>query len=94
VPKNDPPLVEAPLEKLQMLAELRARHAEIQRQLARHSPPRPRPWHDIARPEQLIPKDGEHSVHLYLSGRGWGKVQRGRIGSPNRRPFTPTLNGR
>lgn len=77
MPKNDPPLVEAPLEKLQMLAELRARYAEIQRQLARHAPPRPRPWHDKARPEQRIPADGACSVHLYLAGRGWGKSATG-----------------
>lgn len=74
---NEAPLVEAPLEKLQLLAQLRAKQAELQKLIARHAPPRPRPWHGKARHDQLIPREGEHSVHLYLAGRGWGKSATG-----------------
>jgi phage terminase large subunit-like protein len=68
------PLVEAPLEKLELLARLRERHAELQRLIAAKSPPRPRPWHELARPAQL-PPDGDWTVWLVLAGRGFGKTR-------------------
>lgn len=76
---NEPPKVEAPLEKLQELAELRLRVAEYQKLLAKHAPKRPRPWHTSARDDQRIPNAAETSasVHLYLAGRGWGKSATG-----------------
>ena len=74
---NEPPLVEASLDKLQLLAKLRAQQEFINKFMAKAAPARPRPWHKSARPDQLIPREGEHSVHLYLAGRGWGKSATG-----------------
>jgi len=72
-----PQLIEAPLEKLEYLARLREQYAEVQRLIARNAPPRPRPWHKQARPDQL-PPIGDWAILLVIAGRGWGKT---RVGS-------------
>lgn len=71
-----PDHVEAPLEKLEELARLRAQMASLDRHVALHAPPRPRPWHGLARAEQL-PPDGDHNIWLILAGRGFGKTRSG-----------------
>jgi predicted phage terminase large subunit-like protein len=71
-----PELVEAPLEKLQRLQRLRALRAELDRQIALNAPPRPRPWHDQARRDQL-PPEGDWNIWLIMAGRGWGKTATG-----------------
>lgn len=68
-------LIEAPLEKLQKLAELQAKKAELDRLIAAKAPARPRPWHTEARPEQL-PPEGDWNIWLILAGRGMGKRER------------------
>ncbi|HEX4395177.1 MAG TPA: terminase family protein [Mycobacterium sp.] len=73
----EPPVIEAPLDKLTELAQLREKYANLQKLLARHAAPRPRPWHTAARDDQKIPATGDASVHLYLAGRGWGKSATG-----------------
>ena len=70
----DPQIIEAPLEKLQKLAELRRQLAEKHRQLALNAPARPRPWHKEARPSQL-PPEGDWGIWLVLAGRGFGKTR-------------------
>jgi len=70
----EPPIYDGDPEKLRQLAELRAALAAKQREIAANSPPRPRPWHDIARPNQL-PPPGDWSTWLVLSGRGFGKTR-------------------
>lgn len=72
----DSPTVEAPLAKLEELARLRQQMAELDRLIAAKAPPRERPWHTEARPEQLAP-EGDYSVLLFLAGRGWGKSRTG-----------------
>lgn len=67
-------VVEAPLSKLELLAKLRAQRAELDKLIARNAPPRPRPWHKLARPNQL-PPPGDWSICLVLSGRGFGKTR-------------------
>lgn len=89
----EPPVVEAPLAKLELLAKLRREHAQQLRDIAAKAGPRPRPWHAKARPDQLVPKDGDWQVHLYLAGRGWGKVRRVLTGWWNRPRRTRILNG-
>lgn len=69
----DPQIIEASLEQLRKLAWLREQVAEKQRRLTRSAAPRPRPWHDVARPDQIVPKDCEAYIHLFMAGRGWGK---------------------
>jgi len=64
-----PELVEASPEKLARLQRMRAELAELERKLAAKAPPRPRPWHEQARPEQL-PPPGDWDIWLYLAGRG------------------------
>lgn len=70
------PIIEAPLEKLELLARLRAQQLQLSRLIAQTAPARPRPWHDTARPEQL-PPDGDWHVWLILAGRGFGKTRSG-----------------
>lgn len=71
-----PDQVEAPSEKLEQLRRMQAETAELERRIAALSPPAPRPWHTIARPDQLPPA-GEWSTALMLAGRGWGKTRVG-----------------
>lgn len=71
-----PPQVEAPLEKLEKLARLRAEMAQLDKHVALHAPPRARPWHSKARPEQL-PPPGDYNILLILAGRGFGKTKSG-----------------
>lgn len=70
----DPQIIEAPLEKLQKLAELRRQLAEKHRQAALNAPARPRPWHSEARRSQL-PPEGDWNIWLVLAGRGFGKTR-------------------
>lgn len=74
MPTENVDRVEAPLEKLRELQRLRERIAEAQRLAALNAPPRPRPWHEQARPNQL-PPEGDHNVILYCAGRGFGKTR-------------------
>lgn len=71
-----PELVEAPAAKLARLKAMRAEVDALEKRIAAKAPPRERPWHSLARPEQL-PPDGSWSVFLALSGRGWGKTRAG-----------------
>lgn len=70
--EDDTPNVEAPLAKLEELARLRQRMAALDQLIAAKAPPRERPWHKLARPNQL-PPEGDWSVALFLAGRGFGK---------------------
>ena len=67
-------VVDAPLELQRKLLEVRRLHAEKMRRVAAEAPPRPRPWHGIARPNQL-PPEGDWATWLVLSGRGFGKTR-------------------
>jgi phage terminase large subunit-like protein len=77
VPTTVPPVVEAPMDKLLRLKQLQQRLADLNRRIAVEAPPRPRPWHSEARPEQLPPGDGDWSIYLACCGRGWGKTRAG-----------------
>lgn len=77
MPNEEPDFVEAPLAKLELLARLQQQRQALDRHLARNAPPRPRPWHTAARPEQIVPAEGEWQVLLFLAGRGWGKSATG-----------------
>lgn len=63
-------------EQLTRWRALQARKAELEREIAANAPHRPRPWHDIARPNQL-PPPGTWTTWLILSGRAWGKTRVG-----------------
>lgn len=63
-------------EQLTRWRALQARKAELEREIAANAPHRPRPWHDIARPNQL-PPPGTWHIHLLLAGRGFGKTRVG-----------------
>lgn len=77
MPRPDSPeIVEAPTEKLEALRRMKAEVADMQRRIAALSPPAPRPWHSIARPEQL-PPSGDWSTLLIMAGRGFGKTRCG-----------------
>lgn len=69
-------LVEAPMDKLQLLAKLQEQQIWLNRQMAILAPPRPRPWHQQARANQL-PPEGDWSTWLILAGRGFGKTRTG-----------------
>lgn len=61
----------------ELRAELLALQAESERidaLIAEKSPPRPRPWHKLARPNQL-PPPGDWNIWLFLAGRGFGKTR-------------------
>jgi phage terminase large subunit-like protein len=64
--------VETPLAKLEELARLRQRMTAFDQLIATHAPARVRPWHSLARPNQ-IPPPGDWSIALFLAGRGFGK---------------------
>jgi phage terminase large subunit-like protein len=74
MPETVPDRVEAPLAKLELLAELRRQMAELDQVIATKSPPRPRPWHKEARQSQL-PPPGDWNIWLLLAGRGFGKTR-------------------
>lgn len=76
MPQTTPEIVEASPEKLALLRQLRAKKADLEREIAINAPPRPRPWHKEARPEQL-PPDGDFSIWLVCAGRGTGKTRIG-----------------
>jgi phage terminase large subunit-like protein len=78
VPLRDenPELVEAGLDQLEMLKRLQARNEALERLIATKVSDRPRPWHDLARPEQL-PPEGIWNIWLILAGRGFGKTRTG-----------------
>lgn len=69
-------MVEASAEKLAELQRLTAEVAELNRRIAAKAPARPRPWHGLARTEQL-PPPGDWDIWLYLAGRGSGKTRSG-----------------
>jgi phage terminase large subunit-like protein len=61
----------------QLRAELLALQEESDRLdalIAAKSPPRPRPWHKLARRNQL-PPPGDWNIWLFLAGRGFGKTR-------------------
>jgi phage terminase large subunit-like protein len=68
--------VEVPMDKLQLLYRLQQQQLELNRLIAINAPPRPRPWHQKARPNQL-PPEGDWSTWLILAGRGFGKTRLG-----------------
>lgn len=65
-------LIQAPPEKILLLAQLRERRREIEEEAERRNAPTP--WREIARPEQL-PPDGDWLVWGYIAGRGAGKTR-------------------
>lgn len=72
--EDDTPNVEAPLAKLEELARLRQQMAELDQLIAAKAPPRERPWHKLARANQLPPK-GDWAIGIWLCGRGFGKTR-------------------
>lgn len=68
--------VDVPMAKLELLARLQAQQLELNRLIAVNAPPRPRPWHQKARTNQL-PPEGDWSTWLILAGRGFGKTRLG-----------------
>lgn len=56
------------------LLALREESERLDRIIAEKSPPRPRPWHKQARPNQ-IPPQGDWNICLFLAGRGFGKTK-------------------
>lgn len=75
--RNQPDIVEAPLDKLELLALLQQQQLELNRLIAINAPPRARPWHTQAREEQLMPDGDGWSIWLILAGRGFGKTRAG-----------------
>lgn len=73
---QNPELVEAELEQLELLKRLQARSEALERLIARKASNRPRPWHDQARENQL-PPEGDWNIWLILAGRGFGKTRTG-----------------
>lgn len=71
-PSDEGSTVETPLAKVEHLLRLRCRAAALDRLIAEHAPARVRPWHSLARPNQ-IPPPGDWSIALFLAGRGFGK---------------------
>lgn len=71
-----PEKVECSAEKLAELRRRQLEMVELRRQFALRAPPRPRPWHTLARPEQLAPP-GDYNILLILAGRGFGKTRCG-----------------
>lgn len=63
---------EETLKRYRALLEEKARR---DREAAVNAPPRPRPWHNEARENQLPPPGDEWSTWLVLSGRGFGKTR-------------------
>lgn len=68
-----PEVIEAPLAKLEKLSRLRSELVRWDQAIAAAAPPRPRPWHTQARPNQLAPA-GDWNILLILAGRGFGKM--------------------
>lgn len=68
--------VEASEESLTLLALVQQQQRELDRLIAVAAPPRPRPWHQEARPNQL-PPEGDWSTWLIMAGRGFGKTRLG-----------------
>jgi phage terminase large subunit-like protein len=77
MPETVPDRIEAPLAKLEQLAEYRRKLVELDQMIAANSPPRPRPWHTAGRPDQLPPRSDDWSIWLIMAGRGWGKTRTG-----------------
>lgn len=75
--EDEPTSIEASVENLRKLESLRRMNAEIDRLIAAKAPPRPRPWHDLARPNQLAPPGDDWGIWLVLAGRGFGKTRVG-----------------
>jgi phage terminase large subunit-like protein len=73
-PEN-PEIIEAPLSKLEELQRLRQQLAEMDQLIAAKAPPRPRPWHQQARENQLPPPGEDWNIWLVLAGRGFGKTR-------------------
>lgn len=69
-------LADTPLAKLELLARLLARMAEMHRLIAEHAPARVRPWHSMAR-ESQTPPPGSWNLWLFMGGRGTGKTATG-----------------
>jgi phage terminase large subunit-like protein len=76
VKDENPELVEAGLEQLEKLKKLQARNEALERLIARQYSNRPRPWHTLARKNQL-PPEGIWNIWLILAGRGYGKTRTG-----------------
>lgn len=73
-PDDQGSTVETPLAKVEHLLRLRCRAAQLDRLIAEHAPARVRPWHSLARPNQL-PPPGDWSIGIWLCGRGFGKTR-------------------
>lgn len=73
----DPELVEVDEVKLKAFRKLLEARAEQDRKIAMLAPARKRPWHDLARADQLQPA-GDWNIWLLCAGRGFGKT---RVGS-------------
>lgn len=72
---DEPTSVEASVTELEKLAQLRRELAQLDQLIAAKAPPRPRPWHTQARPNQLPPPGDEWGTWLVLAGRGFGKTR-------------------
>lgn len=59
-----------------LLLALDEDEARLDAAIAAQSPPRPRPWHKLARSNQL-PPPGDYNVLLIIAGRGFGKTRTG-----------------
>jgi predicted phage terminase large subunit-like protein len=66
--------VEVSPELRREILELKREQERIEALIASKSPPRPRPWHKVARPNQ-IPPPGDWNICLFLAGRGFGKTR-------------------
>lgn len=71
--ENDIGMVDAPIDLLKKLKELQALSDMVDRKIAAQAGLRPRPWHTMARDNQLAP-EGDWNICLVLAGRGWGKT--------------------